>query len=81
MNFYPESEMTAFCVFAPIVLDRDDYLGIGVGVPEHEGHDVINIQGMYPIHEIERQFINEHGLEAFWKSAWEPTDVLRRPAV
>ncbi|WP_329112223.1 suppressor of fused domain protein [Streptomyces sp. NBC_01353] len=77
----PESEMTAFCVFAPIVLDRDDYLGIDVGVPGHEGHDVINVQGMYPIHEVERQFINEHGLEAFWKSDWEPTDVLRRPAI
>ncbi|CAL9327449.1 suppressor of fused domain protein [Streptomyces sp. enrichment culture] len=61
----PESEMTAFCVFAPLVLDRDDYLGIDVGIPGHEGHDVINIQGMYPIHEVERQFINEYGLEAF----------------
>ncbi|MCX5402369.1 suppressor of fused domain protein [Streptomyces sp. NBC_00102] len=77
----PESEMTAFCVFAPLVLDREDYLGIDVGIPGHEGHDVINIQGMYPIHEVERQFINEYGLEAFWKSDWEPTNVLRRPAI
>ncbi|MCB5168856.1 hypothetical protein LG634_29060 [Streptomyces bambusae] len=49
--------------------------------PGHEGHDVINIQGMYPIHEVERQFISEHWFEAFWKSDWEPTDVLRRPAI
>ncbi|ATL32620.1 hypothetical protein [Streptomyces formicae] len=77
----PESEMTAFCVFAPLVLDRDDYLGIDVGIPGHEDHDVINIQGMYPIHEVERQFINEYGLEAFWKSDWEPTNVLRRPTI
>lgn len=82
----PESEMTAFCVFAPLTLDRDDYLGIDIGIPGHESHDVItiqgviNIQGMYPIHEVERQFINERGPEAFWKSDWEPTDVLRRPA-
>ncbi|MBT2407928.1 MULTISPECIES: hypothetical protein [unclassified Streptomyces] len=73
--------MTAFCAFAPMVLERDDYLGIDVGVPGHKGHDVINIQGTYPIHEVERQFINEHGLEVFWKSDWEPTDVLRRPAL
>lgn len=76
-----ESEMTAFCVFAPLVLDRDGYLGIDVGVPGHEGHDVINIQGMYPIHEVERQFINEQGLEAFWKRDWDPADVRRAPAV
>ncbi|MEU1529821.1 hypothetical protein [Streptomyces fagopyri] len=36
---------------------------------------------MNPIHEVERQFINEHGLESFWKSGWVPTDVLRRPTV
>lgn len=77
----PESEVTAFCVFAPMVLDRDDYLGIDVSVPGHEGHDVINIQGMYPVHEVERQFINENGLETFWKSDGEPADVLRRPAI
>ncbi|WP_330456400.1 suppressor of fused domain protein [Streptomyces sp. NBC_00820] len=77
----PASEMTAFCVFAPIVLDRDDHLGIDVGVPGDEGHDVINIQGIYPIHEVERRFIDEQGLEAFWNRDWEPTDVSRRPAV
>ncbi|MFI0968118.1 suppressor of fused domain protein [Streptomyces sp. NPDC021080] len=77
----PESEMTAFFVSAPLVLDRDDCQGIDVGIPGHEGHDVIDIQGLYPIHEVERQFIDEQGLEAFRKSEWEPTDVLRRPAV
>ncbi|MGW1185147.1 suppressor of fused domain protein [Streptomyces drozdowiczii] len=77
----PESEMTAFCVSAPLVLDRGDCLGIDVGPAGHESHDVINIQGMYPIHEVERQFINEYGLEAFWKRDWEPANVLRRPAI
>ncbi|MEL5953999.1 hypothetical protein AADR41_04275 [Streptomyces sp. CLV115] len=77
----PESEMTAFCVFAPMVLGTEDCLGIDVGVPGHEAHDVINIQGMYPIHEVEQEFIDEHGIEAFWRSGGNPTDVLRRPAV
>ena len=76
-----ESEMTAFVVFAPAVLDREDYVGIDVGVPGHEGHDVVNIQGVYPIHEVERQFIIEAGLEAFWKLGWDPYDVRRSPAV
>ncbi|MFE1774228.1 suppressor of fused domain protein [Streptomyces sp. NPDC059008] len=74
-----ESDMTAFCVFAPSVLDREDYVGIDVGPRGHEGHDTINIQGLYPIHEAERQFVTEHGLEAFWRLEWDPYDVRRAP--
>lgn len=76
-----ESAMTAFLVFAPVVLDREDYLRIDVGAPGHEGHDVINIQGVYPIHEAERQFIAESGFTAFWDLEWDPYDVRRQPAV
>ncbi|WP_407990523.1 hypothetical protein [Kitasatospora sp. CMC57] len=42
---------------------------------------MVNIQGIYPVHEVERQFIDERGPEAFRTSGWEPTDVLRRPAI
>ncbi|MFJ1756378.1 suppressor of fused domain protein [Kitasatospora sp. NPDC088134] len=77
----PGSEMTAFCVLEPPHLDRADRLGIDVGPPGHEGHDLIDIRGLQPIHEIERQFIAEHGFEAFRRTGWDPTDVLRRPAV
>jgi hypothetical protein len=71
-----ESDMTAFVVFAPAVLDRNDFTGIDVGdeLP-------INIAGMYPIHEVERLWIHEHGLKAFWELDWDPGDVGRPPAV
>jgi hypothetical protein len=72
----PESEMSAFVVFAPAVLDREDFLDIDVGdeLPVH-------IAGVYPIHQQERLWILEHGLEAFWKSDWDRYDVRRAPAV
>ncbi len=63
-------------VFAPAVMDRDDYLGIHVGDGDH-----INIAGVYPIHESERAYITSHGLEAFWKLDWDPYDVHRPPAI
>ncbi|MBI4941517.1 MAG: suppressor of fused domain protein [Actinobacteria bacterium] len=71
-----ESAMTAFVVFAPAVLDRADFTGIDVGdrLP-------INIAGMYPIHDRERLWIREQGLEAFWQLEWDPYDVTRQPAV
>ena len=71
----PDSPLDAFVVFAPAVLDRSDYLGIDVGdgVP-------VNIQGVYPIHAGERDFIHEHGLEEFWNLDWDPYDVARPPA-
>lgn len=69
-----ESEMTAFVVFAPAVLDRESFLNIEVGdaLP-------INIAGLYPIYESERAFIRDQGLEAFWQLDWDPYDVTRRP--
>jgi hypothetical protein len=71
----PESTMTAFAVFAPMVLDRADSLNIDVG----DGLP-INLQGLYPIHEADRQWIQVHGLEAFWRLDWDPYGV-GRPAV
>jgi hypothetical protein len=64
----PESGRTAFIVFAPAVLDQADRR-IDVIIPGHEGHDIINIVGLYPIHETERQYIHQHGLQPFWNSA------------
>jgi hypothetical protein len=74
------SAMTAFLVFAPAVLDAADCV-VDVSAAGHEGHDVIHIKGLYPIHEVERQFIAEHGIEDFWNLEWDPYDVTRRPAV
>lgn len=77
----PESAMTGFCVFEPVAFAREDCSAIDVGVPGHEGHDVIAVQGLYPIHEVERQFINAYGIDVFRQQVWEPFDVLRAPAV
>jgi hypothetical protein len=71
----PDSVMSSFVIFAPAVLARDDFLNIDVGdaLP-------INLQGIYPIHDDERAWIEQHGLAAFWQLNWDPYDV-RRPSV
>jgi hypothetical protein len=75
-----DSTMTAFVVFAPAVLERADYLNV-LGAPEGaDPQDVINIAGMYPIHDSERLFIRAEGLERFWQLNWDPFDPAR-PAV
>jgi len=71
-----ESAMTAFLVFAPAVLDKADYLGIDVGEPLP-----VNVAGLYPIHQSERRFIQQKGLETFWQLDWDPYDVTRPAAV
>jgi hypothetical protein len=76
----PESDMTAFVVFAPAVADSAD-CHIDVSSPGHEGHDIIHLAGMYPIYEAERQYIREYGLQSFWELDWDLYDVTRRPAV
>lgn len=75
-----ESDMTAFVVGPPIVIEADDRR-IDVGGPGHEGHDIVHLVGMYPIHEAERQYIRDHGLQSFWNLDWDFYDVSRRPAI
>lgn len=77
-----DTAMTAFFVFASSVVDREDAIGIDVGEPDGgPPGDLITIQGVYPIHDSERRFIDERGLEAFWHAEWDTYDVTRPPAV
>ena len=71
----PGSRLDGFVVFAPLVFHPED-TRIDVG----EDRPVI-VAGMYPTYAIERQFIQEQGLEAFWKLPWDAYDVNRPPAV
>ncbi len=71
-----DTEMTSLVVFAPAVLDRDDYEDIEVG----EG-DKVTIVGVFPIHTSERRFISDHGLEEFWQLGWNMVDVTRASMV
>jgi hypothetical protein len=67
----PESPMSSFVVFAPAVLDRARYLRIDVGDPLP-----ININGLYPIHDDERLWIREYGLEGLLEAR---LGYVRRP--
>ena len=57
----PESEMDAFFVFAPSILDNADYLKIDVGM-----NYKISIAGLYPMYSDELEAFHKLGLEAFW---------------
>ena len=67
------SAMDGFVVFAPAVLDRDSAT-VEVG-DDHPLH----VQGLYPVHASEREFIRTHGLQAFWQLDWDLYDVTRAP--
>ncbi|BDD01444.1 suppressor of fused domain protein [Persicobacter psychrovividus] len=58
-----ESEMDAFLVFAPSILDKKDFANIDVGL-----NYKINIAGLYPIYASEMEYIEKNGLEKFWKN-------------
>jgi hypothetical protein len=66
------SEMSAFLVFFPIGLERED---AKVELPDR----TVNIPGMYPIYEGEIDLIRRIGPLVFWESdRFDPYDV-RRP--
>lgn len=71
----PESKMTAFAVCAPANLDAPQYTAIDIGGAP------ITLAGCYPIHDVERKYIREHGIDAFWQLDWDLYDVRRAPAV
>lgn len=74
-----ESPMHAFVVFAPMILERADHVGIDVG--DGDPADQISIAQLYPVHPSELEYLTEHGLtEEFWQQEWDPFDVTRPPA-
>jgi hypothetical protein len=72
----PGSGLTSYLVYWSIVEDEEGRTGIEVG-----DDDVISIVGLYPIHEVERRWIAEHGATPFWLGDWDPSDVERPPSV
>lgn len=71
------SAMSAFVVFAPGALAREDFLGLDLG----DG-DVVDLVGLHPIHASERAAIRADGLEQFWTATdWDCADVTRPPTV
>ena len=71
--------MSAFVVYDPVLTDRDRR--IDVSLPGHEGHDIIEVVGLFPIHDVELRYIRRNGLEPFWGLEWDCFDVTRSPAV
>lgn len=57
-----DSDMDAFLVFAPAILEREDFVDIDIGQDYK-----INIAGLYPIYASEMDYIDKYGLEKFWK--------------
>ena len=71
-----DSDMSAFFVFAPSILEKKDYLDIDVGGPQS-----INISGIYPIYDSERALIVDRGIERFWQHPNFDLYDVRRPRV
>jgi len=55
------SEMDAFFIFAPSILDQEDYLNIDIGTDYK-----ISIAGLYPMYSDELEVYEKIGLEEFW---------------
>ncbi len=69
----PDSDMSAFLVFAPAVLQKEQYLNVDIGTDYK-----INIAGLYPIYKEEIDVYNHIGLEKFWKHPdFDPFNVQR----
>ncbi|CAG7845139.1 hypothetical protein USB125703_01396 [Pseudoclavibacter triregionum] len=69
------TEMDGFVIAGPLVLDEEfSFVEVGEDLP-------IRILGVYPVHASERDYIDEHGVDAFWKLDWDPYDPARKPAV
>jgi len=71
-----ESDMSAFFIFAPSILERADFLNIDVGGPQP-----VNIAGMYPIYDSERAMFASLGLESFWHHPNFDLYDVKRPKV
>ena len=71
-----DSDMSAFLVFAPSIISKEDALNIDVG----EDYK-INLAGMYPIYHEEMSVIDDIGLEAFWHHPAFDLFDINRPTI
>ena len=71
-----ESDMSAFFVFAPAILQPSAFLGIDVGAER-----ALNLAGMYPFYDSERALLAEVGLERFLRSPNLDLYDVRRAAL
>lgn len=70
-----DSNMDAFLVFAPAILNKNDATNIDIGLDYR-----INISGLYPIYTAEAELIETIGLEKFWKHPdFNMYDINRKP--
>lgn len=71
------SEMDAFLIFAPSILEKSDYLDIDIGQDYK-----INLAGIYPIYSEEIKLIEKWGPEKFWRhKGFNNYSILRKPIV
>jgi hypothetical protein len=56
-----DSAMNAFFIFAPNILDKEDYSNIDIGADYK-----INIAGLYPMYADELEVFSKIGLQEFW---------------
>ncbi len=69
-----ESNMDAFWIFAPDILEKEQFLGIDIGTDYS-----INLAGIYPIYSSEIQLINRIGVEKFWHHPdFDKFNVIRK---
>lgn len=69
-----ESEMDAFFMFAPSLLDPEYYLHIDIGADY-----CVDITGLYPMYSEEMDVLQEIGLEEFWHHAnFDLYDINRK---
>lgn len=71
-----DSDMDAFLIFAPSILEREDYLDIDIGLDYK-----ISIAGLYPIYSRELEKIEVLGLEGFLKHPNFDLYSVKRQAV
>lgn len=73
-RIHSQSEMNAFFVFAPSILQKEQYADINIGT-----NYKVHIAGLYPIHESEIDVIAGLGLKDFWHHPdFDPFDVRRK---
>ncbi len=71
-----DSAMDSFFLFAPSILEAEDYSDIDIGLPYR-----INFVSLYPIYASEIPIYKQIGIENFWKHAQYDNFSVKRPSI
>ncbi|WP_035850558.1 suppressor of fused domain protein [Kitasatospora azatica] len=76
----PSTDLNSLVVAEPVIGGGSESIRLDLSDPDTAQADPVEILGVYPVFDYEREYVTEHGFEALWSFDWDRLDLRRARA-